>query len=368
VKHVHDGNAVVYCQAAYTTSNGKTAHGLVRRTLRYRVLSVIDATCAGQDAGSLLDGKHRDIPVVADIEEAVKVARHTGVPLTHLVVGLAPDGGRLAPDLRTDMLVAIRSGLHVDSGLHDFLGDDPELRRLAAQQGVTIRDVRRPPPLDGLHFFSGKIEQVESLVIAVLGTDSAVGKRTTAWMLVEAMKSAGICTELVGTGQTTWMQGARFGLVLDSLPNDFVAGEIEHAVWNAWQDSHPDVIVIEGQGSLMHPAYPGGFEILAAARPGAVIMQHAPARRDYDGFPGYPVAPLETQIRAVELISGAAVVAVTVNHEHLAPGHIANACRDITAATGLPAFDVVLRGAAPLVPIVRELMPAATTSTGRVKP
>ena len=98
----------------------------------------------------------------------------------------------------------------------------------------------------------------------------------------EALARAGWKAELVGTGRTAWMQGARYGIVLDALVNDFVAGEIEHAVWTAWTEQRADVIVIEGQGSLMHPAYPGGFEILAAARPDSVVLQHAPARAEYD--------------------------------------------------------------------------------------
>ena len=94
----------------------------------------------------------------------------------------------------------------------------------------------------------------------------------------------GTSTELIGTGQTAWMQGVRYGIILDSLVNDFVSGEIEHAVWRAWQEVRPAVIILEGQGSLMNPAYPGGFELLAAGRPDVVVLQHAPGRRDYDGL------------------------------------------------------------------------------------
>ena len=103
--------------------------------------------------------------------------------------------------------------------------------------------------------------------IAILGTDSAIGKRTTAWMIVQALKIRISKAEMIGTGQTAWMQGAKYSIVLDSIVNDFVSGEIEHAIWAAWKDENPDVIVIEGQGSLMNPAYPGGLEILAAGRP-----------------------------------------------------------------------------------------------------
>jgi uncharacterized NAD-dependent epimerase/dehydratase family protein len=183
------------------------------------------------------------------------------------------------------------------------------------------------------------------LKIAVLGTDSAVGKRTTAWMLVDALNAAGTSAELVGTGQTAWMQGARFGIVLDSLVNDFVSGEIEHAIWSCWSEVRPDALVLEGQGSLMNPAYPGGHELLAAGRPHAVVLQHAPARLEYDGFPGYPLHPLAQQIQAIELLSAKPVIAVTVNHEGLSPEQALAACARIRAETGLPTVDVLLQGA-----------------------
>jgi uncharacterized NAD-dependent epimerase/dehydratase family protein len=222
---------------------------------------------------------------------------------------------------------------------------------------VSLRDVRKPPPKDLLHFFSGRIEEVQSIVIAVLGTDSAVGKRTTAWLLVDALNRAELTAELVGTGQTAWLQGARFGVVMDSLPNDFVAGEIEHAVVSAYEDCLPDVIVVEGQGSLMHPAYPGGFEILAAARPHAVVLQHAPARREYDGFPGHPIHPLTRQIRAIETVSDTPVVAVAVNHESIEPADIPGVCDAVAAEAERPAFDVLANGADGLVSVLLERFP-----------
>lgn len=348
-----DGNAIVYCQGAFETPNGKTAHGLVRRTERYRLLSVIDARHAGRDAGEVLDGRPAGIPVVPDLAAALADARARGLPADRFVVGLAPDGGRLPAAARAEVLAAIEAGLGVDAGLHDFVSEDPEFAAAARARGVELRDVRKPPPRSALHFFSGKIAEVDAVKVALLGTDSAVGKRTTAWLLVDALREAGFSAELVGTGQTAWMQGARYGIVLDSLVNDFLSGEIEHAVWSAWRGdgsgARPDVIVIEGQGSLLNPAYPGGYEILAAARPDAVVLQHAPARREYDGFPGFPLHPLARQIEAVELISGKPVVAIALNHEALDAGGLAAAREAIAAETGLPVCDPLTEGCAPVV-------------------
>jgi len=347
-----EGNAIVYCEAAFDTTNGKTAHGLVRHTRRYQVLSVIDSTRAGHDAGTLLDGRPAGIPVVADLDEAIAEAKGRRLEPTHFVVGLATDGGRLSDADRVQVTRAMEAGLNVDSGLHDFLSDDGQLASVASRCGVRIRDVRKPPSRDRLHFFTGKIDQVESLRVALLGTDSAVGKRTTAWILIDALRAAGHSAELVGTGQTAWMQGARYGLMLDSLINDFVTGEIEHAVWSAWDERRPEVIVVEGQGSLVHPAYPGGLEILAASRPHCIVLQHAPARTEYDGIPGFPIDPLDKQIEAVELLSGRPVVAITINHEGLARADVPTVCAEIEASTGRPTRDVLLEGIDPVMAAV----------------
>jgi uncharacterized NAD-dependent epimerase/dehydratase family protein len=347
-----DGSAIVYCEGAFGTTNGKTAHGLVRFTRRYRVLSVVDSGFAGRDAGEFLDGTPNGIPIVRSIAAGLSHAAESGRPATHLVIGLAPDGGRLGRGGRSAVVEALKCGLDVDCGLHDFLSDDHELADLAEANHCQIRDIRKPPPRSKLHFFSGKIETVDSFRVAVLGTDSAVGKRTTAWMMVQELEARGHSVELVGTGQTAWLQGARYGVVLDSLVNDFVTGEIEHAVCRAWKSRHPAFLVIEGQGSLMNPAYPGGFEILAAARPDAIVLQHAPERQHYDGFPGHAMHPLGKQIEAIELLSDRPVVAVGINHEGLDPEDIPVICDTIARETGIPACDPLLQGAGPIVEAV----------------
>jgi uncharacterized NAD-dependent epimerase/dehydratase family protein len=340
----------------FNTLNGKTAHGLVRFTKRYRVLSVIDSRYAGRDAGDVLDGKNKNIPIVASLDQAVQMADSSNRPATHFVVGLAPDGGRLPTKARQDVSDAIAFGLNVDCGLHDFLSEDPELVNLAVKYRVEIRDIRKPPPIRALHFFSGQIEAVTALKIAVLGTDSAVGKRTTTWLIVNALHDMGLRTEMIGTGQTAWMQGAKYVIIMDSLINDFVAGEIEHAVWTAWKNEQPEVIVLEGQGSLMNPAYPGGFEILAAGRPDIIVLQHAPSRKEYDGFPGYRIQPLAKQIEAIELLSGKPVVAVAINHENLPEEQIPLICDAIEQAVGLPAFDVLRDGPLGLVNLLKAYL------------
>lgn len=342
--------ALVYCEGAYLGLNGKTAHGLVRFTRRYEIRGVIDSTLAGQDAGDILDGKFRSIPIYASIQEGLS----HNPDLKNLVIGLAPDGGKLPEGDLSQLVDALEKGINIDSGLHTFLGDIPALAGAAQKGSAVINDIRKPPAREDLHFFSGKIEEVDSIKLAVLGSDSAIGKRTSSWLLLDALIRQGLKAELVGTGQTAWMQGARFSIVLDSLINDFVAGEIEHAVWSAWKHAGPDVIIIEGQGSLLHPAYPGGFEIIGAARPELILFQHAPARIEYDGFPGYKIHDLEQQLEAIRIISGKKVAGICINREKLSDSELLSVCREIEAETGIPAVDPLGGGMERIADIVKQ--------------
>ena len=169
-----EGNAIVYCEGAFNTPNGKTAHGLVRFTKRYNVLTVIDSNYAGQDASFVLDKKEKGIPVSSSLYEALETSNSTNNKPTHFVIGLAPDGGRLNKEARETVKEALEYGLNVDSGLHDFLSDDKQFIRLAKEKNLQIRDVRKPVPRDKLHFFDGRIEKVGSLKIAIKSDRSHV--------------------------------------------------------------------------------------------------------------------------------------------------------------------------------------------------
>ncbi|MBF0104935.1 MAG: DUF1611 domain-containing protein [Deltaproteobacteria bacterium] len=352
MNHEHEGRAIVYCEGAFNTPNGKTAHGLARHTSRYKVLSVVDSRYAGQDALKILDDTPGNVPVYDSVVSAIKNAAEKP---THLVIGLAPDGGRLPAYAREAVITALCHGLNVDCGLHDLLSEDPDLSRLASEHHAIIRDIRKPKPSSTLHFFTGDIEKVRCPKIAVLGTDSAIGKRTTTVKLTQALNAQNIKAIMIGTGQTAWLQGVKYTILVDALISDFMTGEIENIVYQAWCEQKPDCILIEGQGSLMNPAYPGGYEILAAARPEYIILQHAPKRKEYDGFPGYPIQDLHTQIAALEMISKAKVIAVTLNHEGMVKNDLPALKKQIETQHNIPAFDVLWEDINPLITLIKNL-------------
>ncbi len=354
-----DNYSIIYCEGAFNTPYGKTAHGLVRFTKRYQIVAVIDSNYAGKFAGEVLEGVQQKIPIFANLTQTLEFSENTNIDLKYFIIGLAPDGGKMNSDIKQAVQEAIRANLNIDSGLHDFLSDDNEISNLAKLHNIQLRDIRKPPERSNLHFFSGKIEEVTSLKLAILGTDSAIGKRTTAWILANSLNEIGIKTEFIGTGQTAWLQGATYSIMLDSLINDFLTGEIEHVVWKAWKEQRPEVIVIEGQGGLLNPAYPGGYEILAAARPDLIILQHAPDRKEYDGFPGYKIQSLDKQIAALEMISDKPVIAITINHENLNEPQIRKEIAIIFEQYHIPAFDLLLDGGDELSRLVLSKMKMA---------
>src|SRR5262249_39969399 len=155
----------------------------------YRVLAVVDRSLRGRDAGDVLDGRPAGIPIVGDLDEAIRAA---GATPDYLVVGVATHGGVLPAHLRPAISAALRRGVNVASGLHEILGDDPEFAELARGSGARIRDVRRTPSRDAMHPFTGRIREVTSVRISVLGTDSGVGKRTTSVRLVQGLNERGV--------------------------------------------------------------------------------------------------------------------------------------------------------------------------------
>ncbi len=158
--------------------------------------------------------------------------------------------------------------MDIINGLHQFFSEDQELAATAAQNNVQIKDIRRPPALKDLHVFAGQIFNLNIPVVAVLGTDCACGKMTTAIELNKALNQLGIQSVLVATGQTSLMQGARYGASIDALVSQFVIDEIEHAIVQAFEHERPDIILVEGQSAVRHPAFMSSLGILKGSRPG----------------------------------------------------------------------------------------------------
>ena len=247
--------AIVFTHNLLAENFAKTCHGLLRGTERFEIISVIDAAHESKDAGTVLNGSPLGIPVHSSIAQFFN---HSNESPEFCIVGVAFPGGVLPEDCRKELLVAMDHGLSIICGLHHYLSEDSEFQISAKNNGVKLIDIRKPRPVSELHFWTGKILEVTTPVIAILGSDCAVGKRTTARFIMEVCRNRGIKTEMIYTGQTGWMQGYSHGFIFDATPNDFVIGEIERVVLECVDVSKPDLILLEGQSSLRNPSGPCG--------------------------------------------------------------------------------------------------------------
>lgn len=346
--------AIVYCEANFGAIDGKTANGLVRHSELYKILSVIDSEKAGLDAGVALGEQPKDIPICRDLADAL--AHAGGVP-DYFIFGVAPASGMLSPRERSLVLEAIGLGMNIVNGLHEFLNDDPEFAALSAAKNVKIRDIRKPRDKKDLRLFCDRITEVTCPRIAVLGTDCAIGKRTTATILTRALNDLGVKTVLIGTGQTGLIQGARYGVALDAIPSQFCSGELEATVVEAFERENPDVIVIEGQGSLSHPAFSTAALILRGCRPDAVVLQHAPRRPHRCDFEQMAMPTPVSEINLIQTFSDTKVIGLTLNHENMTEAEVDAAIELYEAELGIPATDALTRPTARLVGMVLSAFP-----------
>jgi uncharacterized NAD-dependent epimerase/dehydratase family protein len=341
--------AVIMANKAFGTLEGKTANGLVMYQRKFRIVAVIDETKAGQDAGEVLGVGKLGVPIVKNLEEALNYNPKA------FIIGIAPPGGELPIEWRETIKKAIMNGLEIWSGLHHFFNDDPEFSSLAKEYGVKLIDIRKPPP--DKKVLSGEILDVKVPVIAVLSTDAASGKNMVIMEMIKEAEARGLKPGFVATGQTTIMMGGDAGAVVDALPGDFMPGTVEKMVVEV-SKMGKDFILVEGQGSLSHPAY--GHEslsVLYGAQPDAIILVHDPFRKNRDGFPRFKVpSPLE-EISLIEKVSPKSkVVGIAVNGYKRTNEEVKEIIKKIEKETKLPVTDVVRFGASKLLDAVLDYL------------
>ncbi len=349
-------SAIILTNGMLQTPFAKTTHGLVRGPSRFELLGVIDPPCAGSDAGTLLDGHPRGIPIFPSVSTCLEALDR--MP-DYCIVGVATVGGVLPPAIREGLLEAARAGLSLINGLHRPLADDSELAELANQHGARIIDIRKPRPFSELRFWSGEVLSLPAARIAVLGTDCALGKRTTCELLRQDCREQGISAEMIYTGQTGWLQGIPHGFIFDATPNDFVCGELERAILECHEETTPDVILLEGQSGLRNPSGPCGSELILAGGAETVILQHAPGRQFYEDLDdlGCRIPPLSEEIEMIRLM-GAEVIAVTLNHENLDQEQLREEQERLRAELELPVIHPLWDGLSEVVEAIRQRLSA----------
>jgi uncharacterized NAD-dependent epimerase/dehydratase family protein len=315
---------------------GKTTRGVVRYR-RDDVVAILDSLRAGET----MDG----LPIVGTVEEALAHEPRTAL------VGVATAGGRFPPEWRRLLRECMEAGLNLENGLHEFIAADPELGPLATACGVEVRDLRRPPP--GLNVPTGENLALPTRIVLTVGSDCAIGKKTVALELDLEARARGVASRFVPTGQTG-MVIAGWGMAVDAVIADFLAGAAEQLVVEGYRRGGEELLVVEGQGSLLHPAYSGvSMGLMHGAAPHALVLCHAHGQTEIEGFPGHPIPPLPELIDLHERTAlparRAHVEAIALNTRDLDEDAAREAIAHAEDETGLVADDPVRFGAGRLV-------------------
>jgi uncharacterized NAD-dependent epimerase/dehydratase family protein len=336
---------LILAEGSFGPNTSKTANSAVRY-LPERVVGVLDAAAAGRTVQDVL-GFGGGIPIVGTLAEGLALGA------TALLIGVAPTGGRLPLNWRPTLAAAIEAGLPIVSGLHFYLSEDPELAALARGRGVAIHDLRMPPA--DLPISTGQARLVDALVVHTVGTDCNIGKMTAALQIRAALAARGVRVGFAPTGQTgILIEG--WGISVDAVVADFISGAAERLVLQAAEGN--DVVLVEGQGSLVHPAYSGvTLGLLHGSMPDAMILCHQPSRQCVYGAGGayswMPLTSVSEMIRrcedAIRPLRESAVIGVALNTSDLDDATAALAVSRITEETGLPTVDPVRSDPAPLV-------------------
>lgn len=338
------GHYVLLAEGQFGLLTSKTANGM----LRYRpdeVVAVVDSSQVGKTALDVL-GFGGDVPVVAALADALSFKPD------HLVIGIAPPGGKLPDEWKQTIAEALSSGLSIISGLHTFLSDDPELAALASAHHVSICDLRRPP--EELKIASGLWKERTATTILTVGSDADIGKMTTAYHVYLELRRRGLRVDFIGTGQTGILLSGK-GVAVDAVPSDFVAGAIEEQITLSARDH--DIILVEGQGSLYHQGFSCvTLGLLHGTMPDVMILCHQPSRvtNDY----GWPLPSLTEMVTLHETVlrpfRQSLVLAVSLMTADMSETEAREALDAAAKETGLPADDPVRFGPAFLADAIME--------------
>ena len=335
---------LIYAEGQLGTPAAKTGHSVIRYSAPH-VAAVLDSAHAGKCVSDVI-GFGADIPIVGTIADGAAQGADA------LLVGIAVAGGGLPNGVRTAIRQAIERGLDIWNGLHTFVADDPTLGPLVREHGVTVHDVRRPP--DDLPVGAGRVRTLTQTIVLAVGTDANIGKMTVMLQLRNALRKGGARATFAPTGQTgIFIEG--WGLCVDAVVADFIAGASEAVTIKAAEDS--DIVLVEGQGSILHPGYSGvSLGLLHGSLPHALIVCHQPSRKTFRHNAWLEIPPLNDVIALHEAMAAplrqASTIGVSLNTVDLSDDEARRIIDQVAQQTGLPTTDPVRYDVTPLVDAV----------------
>lgn len=335
---------LIFSEGQFGTPASKTGNSVIRYSAA-NVAAVLDSRLAGKTVQDVI-GYGGDIPVVATVDEAIALGADS------IMIGIAVAGSELPKPARDAIRYAIDRGLHVWNGLHTFVGDDPELGPLAQARGVEVHDVRRPPA--DLPVGAGRVRELEQTVVLAVGSDANIGKMTVMLQLRDALKARGTRANFAPTGQTgIFIDG--WGICVDAVIADFIAGAAEAITIQGAKDH--DIVLVEGQGSILHPGYSGvSLGLLHGSLPHALIACHHTTRKTFRHNDWLPIPPIDEVIALHEALANplrpVTTIGVSLNTVEMTDAEARREVDRIAELTGLPTTDPVRFDSTPLVEAV----------------
>jgi uncharacterized NAD-dependent epimerase/dehydratase family protein len=332
---------LVLAEGNFGPLTSKTANACIRYAPN-DVVAVLDSTAAGQSAQDVL-GFGGSIPVVSTFDDGMAYGP------TALLIGIAPSGGQFPDAWRSIVLAALAQGLDLWSGLHTMLGDDAEFVAAARDSGTAIRDLRRAPA--NLDVSKGRTRDTVATIVLTVGMDCNIGKMTTQLQLRDAMRAKGLRVNFAATGQTGILIEGR-GIGVDAVVADFIGGAAEALTLEAAEDA--DIVLVEGQGSIVHPSYSGvTLGLLHGSMPHAMVLCTQPTRTHVHGVSWMKIPSVREMIALYEAaarpLRECPVIAVALNTFDMSDSDARAAIAAVERETGLPATDTVRYHAQPIV-------------------
>ena len=335
---------LVVCYSESLT-NAKMWHGLIRGPCRYELLGFLDLE-GRLASGSVVEVGEGCLEVIGSLEDLGKAPDHC------ILIGGKPPLSTTFVDFA---VAALHAGLGVINISHYILEEVPEVRAALEAGSGQLRDLRKSKHQLNLGPWTGEVLEVPAMVIPVIGMDCCCGKRTTAQLLLQGLRGAGVAAELVYTGQTGWLQGSDHGFIEDTTKNDFFAGEFERSIVGCFADTRSEVILIEGQSGLRNPACPMSVAMLTSTNAAGVVLQAIPGREHYILSNGRARLPsIESEVALIEGF-GVPVLAVALNGDGLEARELRSLQARLRSELERPVVCPLEDGVAELVSLLRDL-------------
>ena len=337
---------LILAEGQFGPDSSKTANACIRYT-PHEVVAVLDSTCESSTVQDVL-GYGGDIPVVQSFAKGMERSPNA------LLVGIAPAGGRFPDSWRAIVIEALLAGCDVWSGLHTFLSDDAEFVAAAQAAGSRIHDLRKPPA--NLDVAYGRVRDLDATVVLTVGTDCNIGKMTAQLQLRSAVQALGHRVGFAATGQTGILIEGR-GIAVDAVIADFIAGAAERLTMESAENA--DIVLVEGQGSLIHPAYSGvTLGLMHGSLPHAMVLCSQPTRSTVQMNDWIPVPPLKEMVelheRMMSPLRPSSVVGLCLNTFGMREAEALDAVMRAADETGLPATDPVRFDPGPVARAISE--------------